>query len=320
MRARARRVERGASARGDAILTLGVFSSMSGPANVPASSSSSPSFNLAATDPTNQAAPLALATSNTFAPTYQAPTPAPAPVANVPAPTFDAYVNFGTGSFANANSLTTGGPQAWYDSSKIAGLFGGQPTTQQIASFDATVLQRVQQTFALSGVPVTLTDDPNAPAAHTLSVVSNAVNPSLTNAIGMTNIGGNGFHFIDNSAPYAKNVDQLESIVAHNVAHELMLAFGVPEINDQTGHYIDSTTGQLSMFLNPNATFSPGAVKDLLAMNFLQTGQNYQVNEAQMIGGSSPVPEPASLLGWALGGLALAAARRARSRRAPASA
>jgi hypothetical protein len=301
----------GASARGDAILTLGLFSS---PANPATSASTSSSSNLGLSDPTNQVSPTStpasFATNSTPSTSSQA-----APTSTS---TYDAYINFGSGSFLNASSLTTGDPQAWYDSSKIVGLFGGQPNAQQIASFDSTVLQRVQQTFALSGVPVTVTDNPSVAAAHMISVVSNAVNPSMTSAIGMTDIGSNGFHFIDNSAPYANSVDQLEWIVAHNVAHELMLAFGVPEINDQTGRYVDSTVGQMSMFLNPNATFSPGAVQDLLSRNFLQiNGPMFSSTEAQLIG-ATPTPEPATLAAWGLVAGALIVARRARSRRASA--
>ena len=212
--------------------------------------------------------------------------------------------------------LTSGNAQAWYNSPNVAGLFGGHPTPGQIASFDATVLQRVQQTFALGGVPVTVTDNPNDQAAHMLSVVSHAVNPSIPNAIGMTDIGGNGFHFIDNSAPHANSVDQLEWIVAHNVAHELMLAFGVPEVHDQTGQYIDSTTGSISMFLNPRATFSAGAAQDLLSRNFLQLNAAMFSIQPQLLD-PAPVPEPTTLAAWGLVVVALLAARLARSHRAP---
>ena len=181
-----------------------------------------------------------------------APAPAPAPAASpapsnfnlasfgsAPAPqaptSYDAYVNLGSGPFPNAGSLTTGNPLPWYQSQAIVGLFGGSPTAQQRSDFDNTVLRRVEQTFQLSGVPVKLTDDPNAAssAAHTLSVVSNTVNPTSGSVIGMTYLGGNGFHYIDNAAGWAKSVDQLEWIVAHNVSHELMLAFGVGENYDK---------------------------------------------------------------------------------------
>lgn len=304
------------SARGDAILTLGVFSSASESPGGSAPIGST--FNMAVA---NQPTPFTLAVVNPS----PAPAPAPAPAASpAPVPTFvsvsspttyDASINFGGGLYLNAGSLTSGNPQAWNASSGVANLFGGQPNAQQVASFDAIVLQRVQQTFQLGGVPVSITDDPNAQAAHTLSVVSHAVNPSIPGAIGMTNVGGNGFHFIDNSAHYARSVDQLEWIVAHNVAHELMLAFGVPEIHDQTGHSIDSTIGQMSMFLNPTATFSPGAVEDLLSKNFQQPGAASLGFSPQLVG-PTPAPEPTTWLAWGVGALGLALARtRARSRR-----
>jgi hypothetical protein len=323
----------GTTTRGDAILRLGVVSSLPDP------SASSADFGAA-----NWGSPLAVgassgpvvspngngfnsATDNTTSPLANSytvpPTPSPTPaVAPTPAPaaapaTYDAYINLGNGPFPNAGSLTTGTALPWYDSSQMTRLFGGQPTAQQQASFDNTVLQRVQQTFALSGIPVTLTENPTIPAAHTLSVVSNTVNPSMSSAIGMTDIGGNGFHFIDNSAQYAQSVDQLEWIVAHNISHELMLAFGVPENYDQTGKYIDSTVGQMSMFLNPNATFSPGAAQALLSQNFLATSGTTLAG-AQLMDPSA-VPEPTTWAIWTLGALAgIVARRRSQSRRASA--
>jgi len=306
----------GASAHGGTILTLGLFSS---PVNPPASNmtSNGSGMNLGLS---NASSPVATTTASTSLSSFSSsPFPTSAPASTYQAApastgTYDAYINFGTNSFLNADTLTSGNPQTWSNSSKITGLFGGTPSAQQIASFDSTVLQRVQQTFAASGVSTTITDNPGIAAAHMLSVVSNAVNPSITNAIGMTNIGGNGFHFIDNSAPYASSVDQLEWIVAHNVAHELMLAFGVPEVNDKTGRYVDSTVGQMSMFLNPNATFSPGAVQDLLASDFLQVnGSSGSLYQPQMV---TPTPEPATLAAWGLVAGVLVAARMGRSRRA----
>jgi hypothetical protein len=298
----------GTSARGEAILTLGQFSSDSSSSapgiGVPPSTGTS--YNLALTDSTNQAVPAASPSTST---------PLPSPSQTSQPPTYDALINFGTGPFPDAPSLTTGNAQAWYDSPNILGLFGGHPSAQQIGAFDSMVLQRVQQTFQLSGVPVALTDDPTASAAHSLSVVSNTVNPTIGGAIGMTYIGGNGFHFIDNSASYATSIDQLGWIVAHNVAHELMLAFGVTEVYDQTGKYIDSTAGQTSMFLNPNATFSPGAVQDLLSRDFKQANGSPTSPGAQLVEGA-PVPEPATLASWGLGAIALIAVRRVRSRRA----
>ena len=300
-----------APASGDAILTLGTFSSGSSTLSAPAWVS-----------PTYQVPP-----AYQVPPTYQVPLNppvsylvAPAPI-SAPAPTsYDAYVNLGNGPYANSGSLTSGNALPWYDSSKVAGLFGGSPTAGQIQTFDAMVLQRVNQTFQLGGVPVALTADPNNAnsAAHSLSVVSNAVNSSMPGAIGMTNVGGNGFHFIDNAASYASSVDQLGWIVAHNVAHELMLAFGVPEVHDQTGRYIDSTVGSMSMFLSPSSTFSPGAVQDLLSRNFHQAGGGLGLAYQAQLVDSAPVPEPATLAAWVLGAVGLAVFRKARSARASA--
>ncbi len=290
-----------APAPGDAILTLGTFSS--GPSTLSAPAWVPPTYQV----------PLNPPVSYTSAP---APVSAPAPART----SYDAYINLGNGPYANAESLTSGNALPWYDSSKVAGLFGGSPTAGQVQAFDAMVLQRVNQTFQLGGVHVALTDDPNNAnsAAHSLSVVSNAVNPSMPGAIGMTNVGGNGFHFINNAASYANSVDQLEWIVAHNVAHELMLAFGVPEVHDQTGKSIDSTVGSMTMFLNPSSTFSPAAVQDLLSRNFQQAGGGLGLAyQAQLID-SAPVPEPATLAAWAFGAVGLAVFRRARSGKASA--
>ena len=324
----------GTMTRGDVILTLGVESNGSAAASNLSSSSSSSSggFSLSLATSTGPAAPssptsLNLATSDSTSqptsstitpPSAPSPTPAPMPSSAPSQPSYDAFINLGNGPFPNASGLTTGNAQPWYDSQRIIGLFGGKPNAQQQLAFDNTVLQRVEQTFQLSGVPVKLTDDPTASAAHTLSVVSNTMNPSLNSAIGMTYLGGNGFHFIDNSAQYAKSVDQLEWIVAHNVSHELMLAFGVPENYDQSGKYIDSTVGQMAMFLNPNATFSTGAVQALLSQNFQTNNGGSFLAGPQLIDGS-PVPEPTTWAIWALGAFAgLEARRRSRSRRASA--
>src|SRR5271170_2443646 len=105
----------------------------------------------------------------------------------------DGFINLGAGPYPEESTITTGNAQPWYDSSQIARFFGGQPTAAQQASFDSTILQRVEQTYRLSGVPITVTDDPNVAAAHTLSLVSNTASKTLSNAIGMTDVGNNGF-------------------------------------------------------------------------------------------------------------------------------
>ncbi len=261
-----------------------------------------------ATPASASSAPAAVSYAPTPAPAASYSSPAPqsfvastssysAPVTSSPSTVYDAAINFGAGPFPNSGSLTTGNAQAWFLSPAVDKLFGGVPNAQQQSSFDSTVLQRVQQTFSMSGVPVNLTDSPNAQAALTLSVVSNTANPNLPTAIGMTYLGGNGFHFIDNSAAAAQNVDQLEWIVAHNIAHELMLAFNVPENYDHTGNFIDARNASWSMITNPNSTFSPAAANALLAANFQNSGGAMLNSGAQLIG-PDPVPEPSTVALW----------------------
>jgi len=217
---------------------------------------------------------------------------------------FDAFINLGSGPYPQASLITTGSAQPWYQSTGVASLMGGTPTAQQIQSFDSTVLSRIQQTFSQSGIPITLTSDPNAAALHTISLVSNTASSSLPTAIGMTQVGANGFSFIDQSVKSAQTLDQLEWIVAHNISHELMLALGVPENYDQTGMYVDARMANLSMMENPNATFSPAAA---LAINqAIQSQQNLASGSlgAQLVGSPmTTVPEPTTWAAWLLGGL-----------------
>ena len=220
---------------------------------------------------TQQAAATAPITLIANAPVMQPQSPPPPPpvaAAPVAAGPVDAFINLGSGPYPLQNSITTGNAQPWYDSAQIASLFGGQPTAQQIQSFDNAVLSRVQQTFSLSGASVTLTDNSNVAALHTVSLVSNTQSSSLSSAIGMSQVGASGFSFINNIASSAQSVDQLEWIVAHNISHELMLAFGVPEDYDKTGNYIDSRVADWAMMVNPASTFSPAAalaITDALA-------------------------------------------------------
>jgi hypothetical protein len=249
--------------------------------------------------------------------------PAPAPpapsVAQAPAPSpgpVDAFLNLGSGPYPFQDSITTGGAQPWYNSSQIGGFFGGQPTAQQIQSFDASVLQRVQQTFNQSGVSLTLTDNPNVAALHTLSLVANSSAAALPTAIGMTQVGSSGFSFIDHIAPSAQSLDQLQWLVAHNISHELMLAFGVPEKYDQTGSYIDSKVANWAMMVNPSATFSPAAASALQqALAGQDSGNSSLQLGAQLIGGEASVPEPAAIAVWSLAAAAAFAWRRIRVRR-----
>ncbi|HWT82375.1 MAG TPA: hypothetical protein VN648_26620 [Candidatus Methylomirabilis sp.] len=242
-------------------------------------------------------------TAPVTAATMLAPTPPPAS-----APVANANLNLGLGPYPLESSITTGSAQPWYNSSQIANFFGGQPTPQQISSFDNVVMQRVEQTFQQSGVPITLTLNSSDPAAHTLSLVSNTTSNSNPWVIGMTQIGGQGFSFMDQEAKSAQSLDQLQWIVAHNICHELMLAFGVSENYDQTGNYIDARNANWAMMVDPNATFSQAAAQALQAALSSNSPVTTGVQGAQVIGGQ-PVPEPTTVACW-LAGLSAAALMR----------
>jgi hypothetical protein len=231
----------------------------------------------------------------------------------------DAVINLGTGPYPQSSVIATGNPLPWYDSPRIASFFGGQPSAQQIQSFDTTILQRVQQTFNQSGVSLTLTTNPAVATLHTLSLVSNTASASLSSAIGMTQVGSNGFSFIDQIAPSAQTLNQLEWIAAHNISHELMLAFGVPEIYDKSGNFIDSTVANWSMMVNPSATFSPAAAQAIAQALALQNGGGSGLGlGAQALNSSAAVPEPATWALWGLAGAAVFLTRRHRSLRSQA--
>ena len=231
-----------------------------------------------------------------------APTPATPLVA-------DANLNLGSGPYPLESTITTGNAQPWYNSSQIASFFGGQPSAQQVASFDNVVMQQVAQTFQQSGVPIALTLNSTDPAAHTLSLVSNTTSNTTPGVIGMTQIGASGFSFIDQEAQFARTLNQLEWIVAHNISHELMLAFGVGENYDQTGNYIDARNANWAMMVDPNATFSQAAAQALqAALSSSNTTGTTGVQDAQVIG-PQPVPEPTTVACW-LAGLSAAAVMR----------
>ena len=218
-------------------------------------------------------------------------TPASGSIAN-------ANLNLDIGPYPLASTITTGNAQPWYNSSQIASFFGGQPNSQQVASFDNVVMQRVEQTFQQSGVPISLTLNSTAPAAHTLSLVSNTGSNTTPGVIGMTQIGGSGFSFIDQEAKSAQTLDQLEWIVAHNISHELMLSFGVGENYDQTGNYIDARNANWAMMVNPNSTFSQAAAQALqAALSSSNPTSMTGVQDAQVINGQ-PVPEPTTVAFW----------------------
>jgi hypothetical protein len=249
--------------------------------------------------------------------TVAAPSPAvlPGPALTPPGPV-DAFINLGNGPFPQASAITTGSALPWYDSTHVASFFGGQPSAQQIQSFDNTVLQRVQQTFNQSGVSVSVTTNAAVPALHTLSLVSNTASASLSSAIGMTQVGKNGFSFIDQIASSAQSLDQLEWIAAHNISHELMLAFGVPENFDQSGKYIDSRMASWAMMVNPSSTFSPAASQAIAqALSLQNSGDSRFALGAQLVGSPAAVPEPATWSLWGLASAALVLAQRHRAGR-----
>jgi hypothetical protein len=247
------------------------------------------------------------------APTQSAISSAP-PAASSPV---QAFINVGNGPYPLAAAITTGGAQPWYNSNQLTSLFGGQPTAQQIQSFDNVILQRVQQTFSQSGISVSLTENPNIAALHTISLVSNTSSSSLTSAIGMTQVGSNGFSFIDQIAHSAQSLDQLEWIVAHNISHELMLAFGVPENYDTTGNFVDSKIANWAMMVNPTSTFSSAAAQ---AINQSLASQN-QAASGNLLGAQefnpSPaaIPEPTTVAIWGLAAAAFVISRWRRVRR-----
>ncbi|MFO0910748.1 MAG: PEP-CTERM sorting domain-containing protein [Isosphaeraceae bacterium] len=247
---------------------------------------------------------------------------AAATVTNAPAPTSgstpDAFINLGSGPYAEASSLTVGNPQPWYTSPSVTKFFNGAiPDSQQQSDFSTKVLNTVQQTFAQANLYPKLTLDPNAGAFHTMSVVSGANYGPNPNAIGITDVGHSGFGFIDKLS-YADSIDELATAVGKNVSHELMHAFGVGNHPDSTGAFVDAGTASWEMLTDPNSTFSPDAVQ---AINATQFSRYYgdPATRGQMLEGeqeiAAPVPEPTTWLMWGLGLTGLAVVRRSRARR-----
>jgi len=285
---------------------------------------------------------------------------APAPAASGPAPagpslgglqlgqasaghSVDAYLNFGNGPYSEAQSLTSGAPQAWYQSQAVQNVYHGTPTADQQAGFIADVVRTVQHAYAASGLNVSLTTDPTRNFAHTMSVVSGASYGANPNAIGITDVGNDGFSFIDKFGQ-ASSPNELATAIGNNLAHELMHAFGIANHPDQTGNYLDAASVNWSLLANPDGTLSPQAAQLLASQNFLNgpgkeftqgslglTGlevltQHHPVTchcpycgalralrspAAEALGAASPVPEPTTFALWALaGGLALLHRRR----------
>jgi hypothetical protein len=233
----------------------------------------------------------------------------------------DAFINFGSGPFPEASNLTTGNPQSFFKSPAFTSLFGSNgPSSQDLTRFETQVLSTVQNTYNAAGLPIHLTLDPSMPAAHTLSVVSGASNPQNPGAIGITDIGNNGFSFIDKFGA-ATNLTQLATAIGHNVAHELMHAFGLANHPETNGPYVDAASTTFSNLADPNTGFSPAAAALLSTLNFQATGQSITAgNGSQMIDGNqvllpeaSPVPEPSTIALWTLAGFLVVAHRRRQS-------
>jgi hypothetical protein len=227
----------------------------------------------------------------------------------------DAFLDLGASPFAGESVLTGGGGQPWHTSPVARKVFGGDPSPQQQAEFARSVLERVGHTYRLSGLTPRLTLDPSDPATNTLSVVSNTSYPALSQAIGIADVGGDGFSFID-KLDGVKTVDELAWAVAHNVAHELLHSWGVGEHHDTSGNYIDSATASWALLTNPSATFSPLAIEDLLDGD--SSLAERQAWSAQLLDGSGPtapqpVPEPATLVLWTLAATAVVMRRSPRA-------
>lgn len=254
-----------------------------------------------------------------------ASTPAPAPLS---APVFapinqvssqpaDALLNFGGSPYLEASSLTVGAPMPWYQSPAVTKFFGGGvPDSTQQNAFENKVLDVVQHTFALSNLYPTLTIDPNVTSNHTMSLVSGAGYGPNPNAIGITDVGHNGFGFVDKFS-YASSMDELATAVGKNMAHELMHAFGVGNHPDTTGSFIDTGTASWGMLTSADSTFSPSAASLIAGTQFgrigTDAGAGAQVIEGAQEIGAAAVPEPATWAAWGctLVGLALYRRRRA---------
>jgi len=297
-----------------------------------------PSVPIAAAQPVVAPAP-----ASSFA-ALTAPSYAPAPTAGHDVA---AFINFGNGPYSEAQSLTTGNPQNWVQSPTVQSVFHGTPTADQQTAFKNEVLQVVQGTYNQSGLNVSLTTDPTQNYAHTMSVVSGASYTGNSAAIGITDVGNDGFSLIDKFG-MAKTPDELATAVGHNIAHELLHAFGIAAHPDATGTYLDAPSANWSTLTSAQTTFSPQASQMLASLNFLNgpgkeftqgtlgltglqiltahhsttcscpycnTLRQLKSAEALSVGAASPVPEPTTVALWGFAAVATVVARRRASRR-----
>ena len=250
---------------------------------------------------------------------YIAPASTTPATATAPAPAqvhADALINFGTGPYPEAGNLTTGNAVGFFNSPVFTHLFGpGGPTMNDVGNFENEVLATIKATYNNAGLPINLTTDPNTPAAHTMSVVSGASYPGSPGTIGITDVGNNGFSFIDKFAG-VRTVDQLAIAIGHNLSHELMHAFGIANHPEQTGPYVDAASSTLATLSDPSTGFSQAAAGLLSTLNFQAVGQSVTAGaqkidgDQMLIGAASTVPEPSAVALWTLAGGLLAASRR----------
>ena len=247
------------------------------------------------------------------------------PVAT-PNPTtqYDAFINFGTAPYADQALLTTGTAQSWTSSPSLLNAFGYTPSASELNDFSQGVLAKVQSTFADSGLSIRATTDPTASSAHMLSVVSGLSASTSTDAVGVTRVGSNGFDFIDKLG-YANSPDQLEWAVAHNVAHELMHAFGGSHHTTAEGTNLDAARSDWSILVDPNTKFSSASVAEMtqnirnggLVAKYGIRAENlgFDVDGQELA--THPVPEPATIALWGMiAGVAVLARRRINRRAA----
>jgi hypothetical protein len=266
--------------------------------------------------PTDQGGGSLGIVSNGLSQSYSAPAP---PTAPAPAPSqADAFINFGSGPYREASSLTVGSPQAFFNSPAFTHLYGSNgPSPTDIANFEHEVLSTIQSTYNHAGLAINLTSDPNALAAHTISVVSGASYSGNSGAAGITDVGNSGFSFID-KFDGAQSPEQLAVAIGHNISHELMHAFGISNHPEQSGPYVDAATASLQALSDPNSGFSPAAASLLSTLNFQDVGQSVvagaqRIDGLQVLTGASTVPEPSTVALWAVAGGLVVVHRRRRA-------
>jgi hypothetical protein len=256
-------------------------------------------------------------------------------VAPTNTPTYaDAYINLDGTRYPDAFGLVNSGTIApWYQSPAFTKFFGpGGPTQQDVQTFSQDVFQKVENIYSQSGLgQVRLTNDPNAVASHTISVIGGATFDGSHDILGMTYNGGSGFSYLDNFQNSAiDSTSKLETSVARNIAHELMHAFGGDHVFS-TGPWIDVATTTWDHLTSSDPTmnvFSPEAAANITGLlngtkslsSGLAAGEHIDDNDSVIINGRradgqaiSPVPEPST---WLLIGMGCAAIAWRQRRRA----